>query len=319
MKRYLCGVDVGGTKLSAALYETDGTCIDSRIVFHHTDKCCDGIARTIVEIVIELLEAHSLGVKDLVGIGVGIAGHINSEKGVVITSSNFKSGFNNYPLRDKLIAELPTNIIVDNDANAQAWGEYKFGAGRGYSNLIFYTISSGVGAGIIIEGKLVRGMSGTAGEIGHTIVDPYSDIICTCGNRGCVMSLSSGHYFPQFYNRYLKQGYESKIGITSNNLEEFTGRKLEEGLKAGDEISRMVMNDSANTVGLSLFNLFQVINPELFIIGGGIINIGEQYVERVEKRFLSLVQNMMYDRVKLVTSELGASAGLLGAAALILE
>jgi glucokinase len=319
MKKFLCGVDVGGTKLSAGLFEEDGTYIDSRIVFNHTTLGCDGITDSIVVIVRELLDAHGLDESQLWGIGVGIAGHINSKKGLIITSSNFKSCFRNYPLRSKLARKFRTNIIVDNDANAQAYGEFKFGAGKTFSNIVFITVSSGVGSGIIVDGNLVRGMAGTAGEIGHTIIDPYSEIECSCGNKGCLMSISSGHYLPQLYLRYLKRGYVSQIGISEDNLDAFDGRMLEEGVKRDDEISKHVLNDSASAVGVGLYNLFQILNPEIFILGGGLVNIGEIYIELIEKRFLSLVRHMMYDRVEIRSSALGCNAGLLGAAALTLE
>ena len=319
MKKYLCGVDVGGTKLSAGLFEEDGTFIDSRITYSHTKLGCDGIVDSIASIVQELLVAHSLHESQLRGIGVGIAGHINTKKGLIITSSNFKSCFTNYPLRLMLSRKFKSNIIIDNDANAQAFGEFKFGAGKNFSDIVFVTISSGVGSGIIVDKKLVRGMTGTAGEIGHTIIDPNSEIECSCGNRGCLMSLSSGHYLPQLYNRYLIRGEASSIGITPDNLDDFDGRMLEKGVAEQDAISMKVLQDSADAVGIGLYNLFQLVNPEVFIIGGGLVNMGQVYTDLIEKRFYSLVKGMMYDRVEIRTSALGCNAGLLGAAALTLE
>ncbi len=319
MRKYLCGVDVGGTKLSAGLFEEDGTFIDSRITYAHTHLACDGIVDSIASIVQELLKAHTLHESQLRGIGVGIAGHINTKKGVIITSSNFKSCFKNYPLRLMLSRKFKSNIIIDNDANAQAFGEFKFGAGKGFSDIVFVTISTGVGSGIIVDKKLVRGMTGTAGEIGHTIIDPHSEIKCSCGNKGCLMSLSSGHYLPQLYKRYLSCGEVSSLGITLETVDTLDGRMLEEGVVGGDAISKKVLLDSANAVGTGLYNLFQLVNPEVFIIGGGLVNMGPMYTDLIEKQFYALVHDMMYDRVEIRTSALGCNAGLLGAAALTLE
>ncbi len=319
MKKYLCGVDLGGTKLAAGLFLDDGTLIDRRTVFDHKCQSCDGIAESIINLVRELLNANDVEDEYLYGIGIGVAGHINSRKGLIITSSNFKACFDNYPLREKIARKFSTRVIVDNDANAQAYGEFKFGAGKNFSDIIFITVSTGVGCGIIINKQLVRGMSGTAGEIGHTIVDPHSDIQCSCGNYGCIMSMSSGQYLPSLYRKYLKQGMESRLGLDIDSVDSLDGLMLRNGINQGDEICINVLRDSANAIGTGLYNLFQVLNPEIFIIGGGLVNIGEQYIDLIEQKYLSLVKKMMYDKIEIRPSSLGKDAGLLGAAALTLE
>ena len=319
MKKYLCGVDVGGTKLSAGLFHPDGNIVDSRIIFDHKSQDCDGITDCIINLIKELLDANAITDEELYGIGIGIAGHINNKKGLIITSSNFKSGFNNFPLRERVARKFRTHVILDNDANAQAYGEYKFGAGKNFSDIVFFTVSTGVGCGIIINKQLVRGMSGTAGEIGHTIIDPNSEIQCSCGNYGCIMSLSSGQYLPALYRRYLKKGIKSSIGLTEESVDTLDGEMLKNGISTGDEICANVLRDSANAIGTGLYNLFQILNPEIFIIGGGLVNVGDQYIELIEQKYLSLVKNMMYDKIEIRPSALGKNAGLTGAAALTLE
>lgn len=319
MAKYLCGVDLGGTKLSAGLFLPDGTSIETKKIYTHRNMDSRGITESIISLIKELMEKQQINDNDLYGIGIGVAGHINFKKGIIITSSNFQTSFNNYPLRSEIAKHFNTKIFIDNDANAQAYGELCFGAGREYSNIIFITISTGVGGGIIIDRKLIRGMTGTAGEIGHTLIDPNSKIKCTCGNYGCLMALSSGQALPHLYKKYLEEGMESKLYLNKNTVSKLDGILLKEGILKGDKISIKVLEDSANAIGTGLYNLFQMLNPEVFIIGGGLMNIGDVYLELIRTRFLSLVKKMMYDNVAVKSSTLSNNAGLLGAAALTLD
>jgi glucokinase len=319
MAKYLCGVDLGGTKLSVGIFLPDGTLVEKRVIFEHRTMEKEGITESIISLIKDLMKYMKINDEDLFGIGIGVAGHINFRKGVIITSSNFSASFSNYPLRDLVAKRFNTNVIIDNDANAQAYGELCFGAGRDYSDIVFITVSTGIGSGIIIDKKLIRGMTGTAGEIGHTIIDPNSSIQCTCGNYGCLMALSCGQSFPDLYKKYIQQGLKSSLNLDKSNTHNLDGILLKEGIISGDEVCLNILQDSANIIGTGLYNLFQILNPEVFILGGGLINIGDIYTDLIKNRFLSLVKKMMYDNVELKISALGNNAGLIGAAALTLE
>lgn len=186
--------------------------------------------------------------------------------GYTITTSNLK-GFKNYPLRDMMSGNFRVPVRLDNEANAQAFCELKFGAGRGYDDLIFLTVSSGIGAGIVLIRKIYRGMTGTAGEFGHTIV----------------------------------------------------GKMVLQGLEAGDPVSVEIVRDCADYIGIGIYNIFQVFNPPLIILGGGLMNLGDLYFSRILEKFHELARDMIYDPIAVVRSESGADAGLIGAAALLLE
>lgn len=318
-EKLLCGVDLGGTKLSAGLFTREGDSVAEVKVTDHSELSNDQMVDRISELVRELLDSQALSDSDLRGIGIGMAGHVNSEQGLVITTSNYPVPFRNYRLRDRLLKRFDTPIIVDNDANAQAFGEFIFGAGRGKSNVTFLTISTGVGAGIIINGKLVRGHSGFAGEIGHTIVEPASPIQCTCGNYGCLMALSGTIGMADRYRQHLKNGMISGMDLSPGTITKFDGRDLERGIESGDEISRRLFEESAAYVGIGIYNIYQSINPEILIIGGGLMRVGNGFLEKIRHKFESLVQNMVYEELQIVPAALGNRAGLLGAAALTLE
>jgi len=319
-EKLICGVDLGGTKLSAALYNLDGTLVGKEVIYDHSDKQWDEIVAKIAALVKRLFESCSVTADDVLGIGVALAGHIHFKKGIIITVSNFAENIYNYPFVEKLSALVPgVKIVLDNDANAQAYGEFKFGAGKGYHDLVFVTVSTGIGGGIIVDGKMLRGLSGTAGEVGHSIIDLDSDVLCTCGNYGCAMALASGLFFPSLYRMHLKKGMKSTIGIDEESAGTLDGPAIEEGMKKGDPICRTIVDNSAVVVGASLYNIHKMLDPELVILGGGLMAFGDEYFNRIKSEFFSHTHEMMGEEMEIKLAETGRDAGVLGAAALVLE
>lgn len=319
MEKILCGVDLGGTKLSAGLVYPDGRILDKSVVYDHAALDEEGIVNYITAIVRQLISAAGLNETDLEGIGVGFPGHVRYRDGYTITTSNLK-GFKNYPLRDKLAGNFRVPVRLDNDANAQAFCELKFGAGRGYDDLIFLTVSSGIGAGIVLNRKIYRGMTGTAGEFGHTIVDPDSDFICTCGNRGCLMGCACGLTLPARFRKKIENGMQTSLPLPGDfDYTKVDGKLILQGLEAGDPVSVEIVRDCADYIGIGIYNIFQVFNPPLIILGGGLMNLGDLYFNRILEKFHELARDMIYDPIAIVRSEAGEDAGLIGAAALLLE
>jgi glucokinase len=319
MPGLLCGVDIGGTKCSIALIDEDGKILDKIYTCAHVEEGEKGMVDMVAGHVKELLQRNQVKQSDLPAIGVGCAGHIRRSDGVIITTSNLE-GFNNYPLREKMQSHFEIPVILDNDANAQAYGEYKFGAGQGYDDMIFVTISTGIGAGIVINGKLYRGMTGTAGEFGHTIVEPDSELVCNCGNRGCIMALACGMALPYMFEKKLKEGIETKLKMPPNfNISKINGQTLKKGLDMDDPLSKAVISDSAYYVGIGLYNLFQTLNPPLIVLGGGLTNWGEFYLNKIKETFYQLAGNMIHDPIEITLSQIIGDAGVIGAAALSLE
>jgi len=319
MSKLLCGVDMGGTKCSIALVDHQGTIQDKIYSCAHVDLDDQGRVDMVVDHIGEILSRNQLTENDLEGIGVGCAGHIRYREGVILTTSNL-TGFKNYPLREKLQARFSIPVNLDNDTNAQALGEFRYGAGRGQDDMVFITISTGIGAGIILNGKLYRGQTGTAGEFGHTIVDPDSELICTCGNRGCLMACACGLALPHLFELKLREGKKSLLDLPSNfRMSRLNGQMLKKGLDMGDPVSKEVISDSARYVGIGIYNLFQVLNPPLVVLGGGLTNWGAFYLDRIRETFSELVRDMMFDPMEIMLSEIIGDAGVIGAAALTLE
>ena len=320
MEKLLCGVDLGGTKLAAGLMRADGKLLDKEVVFDHAGKGEMEVVRRIRDVVTTLLERRKATVEDVRGIGVGFAGHLRFRDGVTITTSNYK-GFKikNFPLRRSIEEHFPTRVVVDNDANAQGLAEYRYGAGAGSGSMIFVTFSTGIGAGIVLDGRLYRGMTGTAGEVGHMIVNPASEFVCGCGNHGCLMAHASGLALPQIVRKKRQQGVPTTLDLPESGWEQIDGKTIGEGLRTGDELSLAVVMECADYAGIGLYNLFQIFNPDVFVLGGGLMSWGPLYLERIRQKFTGLVREMLFDPVQIVPSKLGQDAGIIGAAALLLE
>jgi len=319
MEKLLVGVDLGGTKLSVGLVRPDGIILDKIIVYDHVGKDEEFIVNYITQLVRRVISANNLKESDLEGIGVGFPGHVRYRDGYTITTSNLK-GFKNFPLRDSIRKNFSVPVMLDNDANAQAFCELKFGAGRGYDDLIFLTISSGIGAGIVLNRKIYRGMTGTAGEFGHTIVDPHSDFICTCGNRGCLMGIACGLTLPERFRKKLEEGIKTTLLLPGNfDFSNVDGKLIKQGIDSDDPVSKAIVEDCADHIGIGVYNIFQVFNPPIIILGGGLMNLGDFYFNRIKSKFYELARDMIYDPIAIVRSEAEADAGLIGAAALLLE
>jgi len=255
----------------------------------------------------------------LEGIGVGFPGHIRYREGITIISSNLK-GFKNYPLKRNLQKYFSIPVLTDNDANAQAYAEFKYGAGRGYNSEIFVTISSGVGAGIIIDGKIYHGVTGTAGEFGHVIVNPNGKMRCGCGNYGCLWTYVSGIALGRIFKEHLLNKEITLLPVDDSTPDsEINGKLLKKGLDIDDPLTKKIVDESARYMGIGLYNLFQMFNPPVIIIGGGLINLGKYYLDLVKRNFYDLAKDMLFDKIEIKKSHLMENAGIVGAASLIME
>jgi glucokinase len=310
-----CGVDLGGTKVVVALVKATGEIVAREIIRGHRGLSEDEIVTRIAASARRLLPRAS-DLQRLAGIGVGTTGHVNFHRGVLISSSNLP-GFSNYPLAERISKALGTKVILDNDANAQAYAEYRFGAGRGFDNVVFVTVSTGLGAGIVLGGRLYRGATGTAGEIGHTVVNPEGRIQCGCGNYGCLMAHTSGLTLPEIVADKLRNtDAETGIDFSGRKREEITGELIKTGLDRGDALCTNIVLEYGYYLGLGLHNLVQTINPGVIVLGGGLTSWGPLYLARVRETFYRLVAMTIDEPPEIRLSELGSDAAVIGAAAL---
>lgn len=304
MNNLILALDFGGTKLSAALYEVAGTAVppqllDLRRVHTPSDVDAPYELATMLSLARELIPAG----RAPTATGVSFGGPVDYVKGIVRLSHHVP-GWEAVPLRDIVAREFDAPAAVDNDANVAALGEHRYGAGQGADDLLYITVSTGVGGGWILAGRPWRGHEGMAGEIGHTVVDPAGPL-CLCGKRGCVERLASGPY--------MAQGLAERRGVAPDSL---SGRDVAEAAAAGDEVAQVVLLRGAWALGVGIGNAANLINPQRFILGGGVTKSGEQWWAEVRRAARETALPEV--RFDIVPAALGDDAPLWGAAALAL-
>lgn len=314
-KNLVLAIDVGGTKIAFSLVSQAGEVV-SRIYLPTQASLGpkSGIAR-MLKVVKKLLQKTGLEISNLAGVSIAIAGIVDTKRGMLTYSPNLP-GWHNIPLREIFARELDTKIYIINDASAAALGEYHFGAGKGYENIIYITISTGIGGGIIIGGCLYEGTNGCAGEIGHMIVDSNGPE-CNCGNHGCLEALSSGTAITRDVVNKIKQGNPSSVlKLAKNSMENIDARIIAEAAKKGDIIALNAIRQASYYLGLGLINLIHIFNPQLIVIGGGVSSIGNLYLLPAKKLVRERAFALPAKNVRIVRAKLGKNSGVIGAACL---
>jgi glucokinase len=268
------------------------------------------------EVIAELMAAAPLPPDRLAGIGLAVPGLVDVERGRVIESVNW--GWKDLPLRDMLAEKFSLPICVEEDDNALAIGEGLFGAGRGTPNVVCVKVGRGLGAGIIIGGALFRGPDNSAGEIQHILVDPDGPQ-CYCGNYGCLAKMASAPAITGQAVRQLKQGAVSSLhALSHGDLEQVTVAMIAEAAMAGDAFAAQVMEQAGRYLGIAIATLVSLLNPDLVILGGGVIRAGAPLLEPIRRVVRLRTPTTAGQRVQIVPAELGTEAPAIGAAALVM-
>lgn len=318
MEDLVIGVDVGGTKIAVGLIDRNANFIARDISYSHFRKPPDQVVDEIVRLIEQLLIKSNQDKSKITGVGLGIAGHVHSERGIVLTNSNMPD-WDCYPLRDTLKSRLGLPVIIDNDANCAALGEFRYGAGRGAKDMCYVTLSTGFGMGIVINGKLHRGATGTAGEIGHTVVNPDGPL-CSCGKRGCLMSYACGIALDKMARDCIERGEETLLtSLCGDCPDHVKSEMIAEAAAKGDQVALRMLHTAGKYFGIGLSTIVQVINPDTIVIGGGLVHIGPLLLDSCFKSLNENIHPVLIDSARIVFSELWNDAGVIGAGALIWE
>jgi glucokinase len=305
--RYVFGIDVGGTNLRVALGSESGEIMDRQHRDTRPEAGSDEGIRTLAAMMAELASAHDLTMSDVGSAGVGVPGPTDPAKGVLFDPPHLP-GWHNVPLA-RLLEEatgIPTHL--ENDAQLAAYGEFHRGAGRGSRHLVFVTISTGIGGGIIIDRKLYSGAGGTAGEVGHVMVDPDGPL-CSCGRRGHLEALASGTSLARIAAERIAAGEESSMAA----LEKITAHDIGHAADAGDGLALSILQDAGWLLGRSFGGLLNILDPEVLVLGGGVIQIGPRLLDHLYAGIKEQAFESTYSHVRITTAELGQDAGLIGA------
>jgi len=319
----ILALDFGGTKLAAATVEAGSRewwRYERRLSPENADALSDvEIMRSLIDSVLDGRRPDA--------IGVSFGGPVDAGTGMVRLSHHVP-GWEKIPLKDILQDDYQAPVSIDNDANVAAMGEHRFGAGRGYDSLFYITVSTGVGGGWILNGKTWQGASGMAGEIGHTVVDP-SGPICLCGKRGCVERLASGPYIAQNARELLTEASINSINsetgmkgdilrnLVGNDLNLLTGQMVSLAAANGDELAKEVLAKAAWALGVGIGNVANLMNPQRFVLGGGVTKAGEAFWSVLRK--VAWETALPEVNFEIVSAVLGDDAPLWGAVALGLD
>ena len=315
MKKYSIGIDIGGTNITVALVTKKGEIV-RKIKFATRAK--EGKTKTIKRIV-EALERVMEGVpsKFIQGMGIGAAGDVDQDKGIVRFSPNLF--WRNVPIVRLIKKKFNLRIILDNDANAAAWATYLLEVGRKVKNLLCITLGTGVGGGLILDGKIFHGASGSAGEIGHMTLNPQGKK-CRCGNYGCLETYIGGAYIVKKAIREIKKGEKSLIKkIAGGNLESITSMTIEVAALKGDKLATKIWKEAGKYLGIALSGVINLLNPEVIVFGGGLARAGKLVFEPMKAEIRKRTFKGPSDKVKFTCTKFGEELGVIGAALLTLQ
>ena len=307
---YTIGVDVGGTKVLGGVVDESGTVVKTA----RRDTPREGgsaLTQAIADVAKELMAEFTID-----SVGVSAAGFVSSDRKTMLATPNI-AGWNGVDLDYQLTSLIGLPVVIENDANAAAWGEARFGAGRGKRHMLMLTVGTGIGGGIVVNGELYRGAFGTAAEIGHIRVVPEGHL-CGCGARGCFEQYGSGNALM----RHAREAMAASPDIARNllsrgdgTLEGLTGRAITDAARDGDAVALAAFNTTAQWLGAGIASLAVVLDPECVVIGGGVIDAGEILLKPTREaleRSMPFAGKHPYPEI--IGAQLGNEAGLVGVA-----
>ena len=310
MKKYTLGVDVGGTTVKMGLFNVDGEVLDKWEIKTHTENGGEAILPDIAASALAKLEEKGIAKEEVTGVGIGIPGPIN-DAGVVPHTANLGWGYKEVTKELEELTGLPCK--GGNDANVAALGEAWKGGAAGYSNVVMVTLGTGVGGGIIINGKIITGSNGAGGEIGHIHVDDDIPGYCGCGNQGCLEQVASATGITNLANQALAASDKPSLLRTG----EVSAKTVFDAVKADDELAKEIAERFGKYLGTALANITAIVDPQAIVIGGGVSKAGPILLEYIEKYYQKHCFKSCKD-VKIVLATLGNDSGIFGSAKMIL-
>ena len=312
MEKRCFGVDIGGTTVKMGLFTVDGKVTDKWEIPTRKEENGKYILEDIAKSVKERMQRDTLTLEDIAGLGIGVPGPVK-EDGTVLKCANLGWGVFNVADTVRELTGIE-NVKVGNDANVAAMGEMWQGGGKGYNNLVMVTLGTGVGGGVILGGKILTGSNGAGGEIGHIRVNYEEKDVCGCGKTGCLEQYASATGVV----RLAKKALEKKEKKTTLVADDLSAKAVFDAAKAGDELAMDIVEKFGFYLGMALAHISQVIDPEVFVIGGGVARAGQIIIDEVSKNYEENVMFALKNKA-FKMAELGNDAGIYGSARMVLD
>lgn len=316
---YVVGVDIGATSLDVVLANFKGEALSKRGQVIDVREGPDSVLSCVKHLIQDMVEEMEIPIDKLYGIGIGVPGPVEFSTGLLIAPP-IMPGWEAYPIRNFIREAFPhAVVVVDNDVNVMALGELRVGAGNKEQHFFFVKIGTGIGSGIVCDGKIHRGSTGCAGDIGHICVDP-NGIVCHCGNVGCLEAMAAG---PAIARRAVEAANNGSSPILARYLENnhgvLTARDVAAAASNGDRAANEIIQDSGRLIGEALATLVNFFNPSLILIGGGVSSIGHQLLASIRRSVLHRSLPLSTRHLRIDYSSIGGSAGMIGAVYLAMD
>ncbi|HFU4351804.1 TPA: ROK family glucokinase [Streptococcus suis] len=315
----IIGIDLGGTSVKLAILTTIGEIQEKWSIKTNILDEGSHIVPDIIDSIKHRFETYGLTKEDFLGVGMGSPGVVDSEAGTVIGAYNLN--WKTLQLvKDQFESALGLPFFIDNDANVAALGEQWVGAGNNNPNVVFMTLGTGVGGGVIAAGNLIRGVKGAGGELGHITVDFDAPFACTCGKKGCLETVASATGIVNLTRRYAEEyAGDAKLKQLIDDGEEVTAKDVFDLAKEGDDLALIVYRHFSNYLGVACANIAAVLNPAYIVLGGGVSAAGEFLLDGVRNVFADNSFPQIKESTQIVLATRGNDAGVLGAASLVLK
>ncbi|GAB4116463.1 MAG: glucokinase [Candidatus Caldatribacteriota bacterium] len=312
-------VDIGGTNIRSVIVNNQGEIISSLKVPTLAQRGKGATIKRIINAIYQVINQAKINPVELSGIGISAPGPLNGETGIISFTPNLP-GWKNVPLRKILEDEFKMKVVLENDANAAAWGERSFGVAQGVNNFACFTLGTGIGGGIIIDGKIYHGADYGAAEFGHMTVNKDGPR-CNCGKYGCLEAYSSATGIKNRIKNRLKEGVKSEFLNLSpeSNIDEIRLKSIFEAARQGDKLVADIVEEAIIYLGIAISNIANILNPQMVILLGGISNEGEKLLIPLRKEIKKGTLYTHYRSLKIIVGELGDMAGVIGVASLIFD
>ncbi|HFU4203907.1 TPA: ROK family glucokinase [Streptococcus suis] len=319
MSKKIIGIDLGGTSVKLAILTTEGEIQEKWSIKTNILDEGSHIVPDIIDSIKHRFETHGLTKEDFLGVGMGSPGVVDSEAGTVIGAYNLN--WKTLQLvKEQFESALGLPFFIDNDANVAALGEQWVGAGNNNPNVVFMTLGTGVGGGVIAAGNLIRGVKGAGGELGHITVDFDAPFACTCGKKGCLETVASATGIVNLTRRYAEEyAGDAKLKQMIDDGQEVTAKDVFDLAKEGDDLALIVYRHFSDYLGVACANIAAVLNPAYVVLGGGVSAAGEFLLDGVRKVFAENSFPQIKESTQIVLATRGNDAGVLGAASLVLK
>jgi len=315
---YAIGVDLGGANLRVVVVNLENNIVAKTRKKTNANEGRDKVLRRVIDAIYEAIELSRIEKDKIKGIGIGVSGLIDHEKGVCLYCPNIE-GWENIPVKRIVEEEFAVDTSVEDSSRAMALAEHWSGVARGIDNFIFVNVGVGIGCAIFIHGKLYRGVGGIAGEFGHITIDEAGPR-CNCGNYGCLETLASGPAISRRARQAIKEGVVSLIEkLAEGNLENITPEIVVEAARRGDKLAFNIMEKTGEYLGIGIANMINIFNPELIVVGAGVSQAGDILLEPLKRTVKARALQLSSSMTNIKVSQLGDNAGALGAAIMVLK